>query len=571
MTQQVAETVVRYRVDQGSVQQAVAANQRVADSNKNVVASSQSGLRFARNDNTVGSGYGTVRSLGAAFGQVAGMGEAGGVVGALAGLGLELGVVGLAAGATTLLFRALSEETARVATETKKRLDVETQLSRALQDATRKQAESRLAAAQDDLAFAQNRRTELGNETVPITPALIASLFTSGLVKDGTMEAYNQAIAEQEVAITAAQAAVEFWTAAIGSNTVGINTATEEQLAQADRVLKIDQMTREEREKRIAQIDRDMFVLQTQAQEAGKTTDAGKALSAQIEELRTEYRQLTDTGDTYADTLEREKQAKELVTKQYDNYLDALTLEIEIREEMAETVAKINQIIAERDEALRELAADRAERRLEIEAEYSERLAEIAQNSADRIAAIHRDAGREQFAAIAARDALAFYQSQIKAKDALDDQRQSDQRAQEQLRRHLDKQEAQLDKSYQKQVAQLYASSQKQIDIQQRALMQQQVDLQNAQNAINAIALTGSGGQVVIHTQMWQAINNVAVTMVANTINTINSLLSSLGGSGGGSGGGGGGGGFGIGAQSTFNRMFDQRFSQTLRASGANR
>jgi hypothetical protein len=269
----------------------------------------------------------------------------------------------------------------------------------------------------------------------------------------GELAVNNIALNSQEIAANNAAAALQL--------------LTETQLEAADLTLEIDRLTTEEREKRAAQVARDIEILFNLQQSGEVTGDAMLALSDQITELGNEYAQLTSTTSTYADELEREAAAKQAVTDAYDNYNELLDQEADAREDLADVQAKVAGIVAKREEDIADLREDIADRSAQREEDLGERRLEIAENSADRIAKIERDAARSLQTAIGERDAYGFKQAEQRRADALEDQAEADEKQLD----NLAKQQAKAAKveadGMEKRIQRLIRDTGRQIDIEQ--------------------------------------------------------------------------------------------------------
>ena len=84
-------------------------------------------------------------------------------------------------------------------------------------------------------------------------------------------------------------------------------------------------------------------------------------------------------------------------------------------------------------------------------------------------------------------------------------------------------------RSYERQQRALEDAKNSEIYALQGKYQRLQADLTNAIYAEQQIALTGAGTQRIIHTQMWQDLNYLAVSWVFNTVNTVRSILQNSG------------------------------------------
>lgn len=342
------------------------------------------------------------------------------------------------------------------------------------------------------------------------------------------------------------------------------NALTEEQLDAADQALEIDRLTKEQREERIAQNNRDVNVLTRLVGAGGLTSEALLEYAARITELNADTEALTGISSTYADQLEREKNAKEALTERNDQLLDLIDEEVSLREEAFEIQQKILDIETERDARIREIEADRDERLLELTGDAEERRIEIIEDANERIAKIERDARRDIFNAVANRDAVALKQAEIRRADALEDQQKGLDKSYKQVEKNLEKQEKALDKSYRKQVDNVQDSTNKQLNIQRRALYETEFAIASSvlaqrMHVENGFALMASGSAIGM-----ELLRNVVVTGIYNMAQQAASIFGSV---------------FGGSSQfptltstypqagmtsSQFNQQFDRRFNQTV-------
>ena len=297
----------------------------------------------------------------------------------------------------------------------------------------------------------------------------------------------------------------------------------------------------------------------------------------------------SDVQDFFSQAAEAYAKGQEQLSQQTDQYFAALADEEKIRDRIAdlnqqiaavqlETAEKLLQLEQDRDERIAQIEADYVDKRGELTAEGEEKRQQIIADSNEKIARIQRDSGRKLFTLMAQRDALAYYleaqQSAQQIKDeqdnaakALEQQKKAEDKALAQAQKAYEKQLATAQSGYEKQVRALQDASSRQLNTLYQRINTEQVALQNLQIALQSIALYGSNQQRVIHTQMWQDVNYIAVSWASNTVNTLLSIFGNSGGNSGGGGGGGGGtgGGFGISQAAAFNRQFDRRLNQTLR------
>lgn len=379
------------------------------------------------------------------------------------GLGAAaLGVLGVAAAGLVLVFKGVTDETARITAVTKARLEVEDQVRQKVEEATRLEAIEQRNQAQKDLNDAQARLQELQNTQLPVTGDLLLGQITRGLLGGGELKTYNEEIEKQKIAIASAQTAISEWNRLIGENA----TLTNDQIADAQKEIEIQSLTKAQRQARIAEDERNIAILRDVAENGNLTGDAFNNLLAKIGVLRDDVDDLNEVMTTYADLLEREKQARDNAKTAGQDLLDAISREVEARQALYEIEQKQTEATAEAASKLQDALddanlkranaeADAEDRRSQIADDAAERRAEIEQDDADRRAEILKKFNTDYFNAVADRDALAAF----KAKQTRDDDLSKQDKA-------LRKQEEALDKSMAKQLA----SVQKALDKQLRSI-----------------------------------------------------------------------------------------------------
>lgn len=334
------------------------------------------------------------------------------------------------------------------------------------------------------------------------------------------------------VAVAAANLALDsFATAAADASAA--NDRLNAQFIQAqidgiDRLLAVNRLTQEQREEQIGQAQSDLDLIQEQIRAGGHAHEVTAELYKREAELTSQIETLTAATDTYADILEREQAAKEALTERNDAYLDLIDQEIEAREEAYAIQQKILEIEAERDARILEVTQDRDERLLELTEDASERREEIIADANERIARIERDAARDRYAAIANRDALAFAQTEIRAKDALDDQQKALDKSLKQVEKNLEKQEKALEKSYRRQVDNIISASNKQLQVQYNALTQQNFLIQSALAAQAAHVQSGFQLMVGGTAQGMLLMQNIVAVGFMNMVQTAEGIINSF-------------------------------------------
>jgi hypothetical protein len=511
-----------------SAQQIVQAQGEVAKSYDQVAASATKASDAQ--DGKIGgvrTGFNTLRAAGAA---VSNIGGGSGVTQAASLIGLaELGPAAVAAGVLGVALHSVTAEMEKETEALETRLDIERKGAREIADLTTQGIKERIEAARQQLAIdrgvsdKQTVNSALYFNTNLASNALALGRALAGL--DPVYNAYQDALAKNKVALEGDQALIDVFTDALNSNAGAVNTATEEQLDSAKRALEIDGLTREEREKHIAQNERDIATLTAMAESGTLTGDAFNELLAQIYDLRIETEDLQAATNTYADQLEREKAAKQLLVDQTDNYFDALDAEVKAHEDI---FALETEIATARSEAVAKesaLAKEAADKISDLETEAGEKRAEVVADGLNDIYKIERDFNRSRTDSVRERDVGALIKAREHAADQLEDQQKAESKQLKSVETALGKQEKAVKSSLDKQVATTEVALGKEVATKQRALQQAQVDLQNATFAAQAIALSGAGTQRVIHTQLWQDVNNIAVTWASNTLNTLRTIF----------------------------------------------
>lgn len=362
--------------------------------------------------------------------------------------------------------------------------------------------------------------------------------LTGGVITDWSQ--VDDAIAAANEQITATDASIANYNAQLNTQAVAQNDAAEAaqkladaQEAAAQKVVEIDSLTREQREQRIAQNDREVDVLTRFIGAGGQSEETVKRLAERITELNKDTEQLRAVSESYADVLDREARAKQAIQDQFDAYGQAIEAEGKIREKIFEIQSDIDQARAEAEDKLSQIAADARDKRIEFETDAAEKREAIVQESADRIAKIERDSGRDTATAVASRDALAFTQAQQRRADQLSDEQKAQQKSLIQQDKASQKQLDALEKSTGKQVAAVVDAEQKKVTVLQGSLyMQQQAQIKAAYDA-QQIALYGSNNQQIIHTSLWTNLQQIAIQGVQNVLSAARSLIGGYGGANG--------------------------------------
>lgn len=432
--------------------------------------------------------------------------------------------------------------------------------------------------------------------------AINASLHdaTGGVLglKDGVGQSVSQ-VGDFNGVLDANQKNIDAVTSAIAANNIAlVSQAVEENDAAARRAerdqrliaseqayLAADQMTADQRQKHVDEIQKEIDSYQFLIDNGNLTAATTNELIDRIRNLNVEQTAYKNTVQSTADVLAAAEAATKAVNDQTDAYSDALKEEGEIRDEIAAinrkiadiqlaTAEKVLAIETERDERLAQITSEYADKRGELTADGEEKRQQIIADSNEKIAKIQRDSGRKLFNLVAQRDALAYYLESIQAAQQIKDEQDAASKSLEQQKKAEDKSFAQAQKAYDKSIQQQIAAADKsiraqydaanrQLQLQYSAQQAQQVALENLQISLQNIALYGSNGQRVIHTQMWNDLASFAYTGAQNVVGMFMAGLT-----------GGGSSQFPTltstyGAaipttQQAFDRQFDRRMAETL-------
>ncbi len=346
----------------------------------------------------------------------------------------------------------------------------------------------------------------------------------------GGFPAINAAIDKMQQKADKAAVAVASANLSLQNNETAANDAeaalerlTEAQLNSADRALELDRLTKDQREERIRQNERDVNVLTRLVGEGGLTAEALTEVATRISELNTETEQLRNTSSSYGDELEREQAAKEALTEKNQQLIDLATQQVEAYEEIYAINQRISDIIADAGARIDEITADRDERLLELEEDAADQREKIISDSNDKIAKILRDSGRSINEAIARRDVLSFTLAAERREDALDDEQDALEKSLENVEANLDKQEKAIDKSYRKQVDSVSSNSQRQVEILQRGLREQEHIISTSQTSQQFLAQSGAIKVISEHAKMYTALEGeayIAGTKLPNAFRT---------------------------------------------------
>lgn len=517
-----------------------------------------------------------------------------GIVGDVAGGVSSLGVAGIAAaGALAAVSVAMSEYNRQLEaqkTALKGALDAQNRYYEAVQSFTSDQARSEIESEQARIEALTQQRAETQG-ALDSAFAQAQQAFGDGFARvlDTAGQLPTAQLREQLKNLDAQLTSSEGYVARLTQGLQDLTFATrdnadavaraveqytrdEEKRAQvevrrAQYLVRANQMTEEERQARLAEINTEIAVLDMSRRSTELSWQAASQLNAQISDLEDEANALNSVFGSTADAMAEVQTKQEALTEQTDAYFKALENETKAREALAEAQRKAQEDYEEYIKKSREISQEADDRANEIAADGAERRADIERKAQDTIAKIMRDYGRTNAQSIAERDALAAYQAKIQRDDSLEDEGKARSDALKEQEKAQAKALDSLKASIQKQARALEDSYAHQQQITAQAAARAQVDLTNLEYTKNAIAMGGANSQRVIHGDMWNSLFTIATnyaTAIANTVQFI------LGGTGGGTAGAGSIGARG-GAQPiayAVNQAVDYRLNQYFQAAG---
>lgn len=419
-------------------------------------------------------------------------------------LGIGMGLVGVALVGVGIAFSKFLEGI----TESKKVLDAALAAQQNYYDALREMTSAEVKAritelnrvrpilqqqidetlSARDRAFAMEQQLPGGDITAR---ALQAAGLSSSAQLQKDLDELNKQMGENEHTTTRLTQGYGSQVFAANDARAALEALTKAQMSEAKRAIDIDAMTREEREKQIAQNRRTIDILTQATRSSGITGDALTSLREQIKNLRMETEELEAVTTSYADLLAREKQIRESAKDTLAQINDFMQKEAEARQAMIDIAEKMADATADAESKRQDALDDANERRrnaetdaeewgAEIVADAAERRQQIEQDDADRRAEILKQYNRSFDDAVANRDAL----SALKAKQTRDDELEKQQKAHdkqlEDLDKSLDKQLRAVDRALEKQLRSIqenYDRQQREID---QALARQRSALREA-------------------------------------------------------------------------------------------
>jgi hypothetical protein len=488
----------------------------------------------------IATGFGgSLRAAGAAVGNIGG-GQGVTQVASLIGLA-ELGPAAIAVGAFALGLKLVTDNAKEAATAVAASAKAYQEVREATLDRTREelelerdQAQQLIQIRQQAFDEAQAAFREAERNAAPIALLLNTDAFVEGL--EATRDQSKEALTEVQNELNALNIVLAD-TAPLAADVAEAERQLAEIRAQfavdeADILIRLRTSTQEERDERVRAIEDEIDILRRQADAAGKGSEAGAVFEARIISLAQELELTANSAKTYGDALERIRQKEEAVealaearTERNQQYLDALDREGDARDKAADIAEHIGEIVADRDERLIELQEDYSDRRAEIVGEGEERRIELAEEAADRIAKIERDRGRSSAEAVGRRDADAFRLANLRADDALEDQKAAQDKQVESTNKSLAKQLAALDKGYDKQVESAKSAASKQLATQQRQYQEQLFLAEQAR--ASQVFLTAQGMNGVLN-QTVTGWGNVEVASI-NALNRIANHAAAIG------------------------------------------
>ncbi len=493
--------------------------------------------------------------------------NAAGLVGDIAGAAGSLGAVGIAGAALTPVLAAVTAKIQENIQRETERLNILKQVAVTITTGTRNEVKARIEALQDDINATQfyirsveqrtGRSAEYLAQLNDISGANLSAgasvlqlyeLYGNNLVAAAAdidnantsiennqfwIQALEQALKDNATAANDAAAAERELQAARDQIFDGVKAAGQIWYDQAQLLASIDDMTLDQRRSRAAELARQIASLQGQYEDylASQTTAGGYAaylLGQQIDKLRLEFELLSRSATTTADALANASARTKALSEQADRYFDALKREGDARDELLKAQQELTEADTKAAAEAAKAAAEAETRRTEILAEGSEQREDLERKTQDALRKIGRDYARSQFQAVAERDAVAAKQAEIQRADALDDQKESDDEAQRRLDQAQQKQLRSLEKSLQDQGLRLAEAQQRERDTKQRAYLQAQNDLINAENATRSIQTTAIQGRVIREGNAYQQISSLVDFYMTAIVNRFTAGLQSM-------------------------------------------
>lgn len=287
--------------------------------------------------------------------------------------------------------------------------------------------------------------------------------------------------------------------------------------------VRADQLTAEQRAKRIDEINREIELLQIFGGASEETQAQIANLTAEADGLRMVF---NSTADAAAELAARTA----AVNQQTENYFDAVESTVKAEEALFKARQDAQAVYDKYIVDSRKISEEAEARYQEIIAESGEKRADIIEKTEKQILKAVRENGIERFNAIAERDALALFLSAQKADEQAKDAQEAQADQLKELEKGQEKQLKSLQASTSKQAAALDASYRAQQQIAASAQSRALTDLMNAKNAETQIALSGSNGVRTIMSNMWGQLTIETVNGVNAILTQTRRLVSGMGG-----------------------------------------
>jgi len=540
------------------------------------------GVRGGGSSNRGGGGLENVDRFGTTGSQVLsalGQGEAANAVGLIGDVAqgfstlnpLMLGITGATVAFTAVIGNAINE-TNRITEATKTRIEAERAAAVFLRESNREQLEERLAdlrvqfEVESELynRYAQERQRIL-DELNPVDEARawaglaygeLRAFDEAATASNQTLsrlsleiEALNEGLMNNATATTDAAIAAEQAAAAEKELDDARQRFVEEQLRETAAAwdnltqssvsaqIAVQRLTETQRTERIAEIEREIEILQRVSESTRISSEYADSLNKRIAALSVESMILADATNTLADgaqeaadALKAQEEATALISQQTDNYFTAVTATVKAQEALTKAQQDAQKVYDDYMAKSLEISTQTAEKEREILADGGDKRADIERRTQDAIAKTMREYGREQFNAVAERDALAAYQAKQRAEDQLTDEQKARADAIKEQEKAQAKALASLQSSVNQQTRTLETSYRNQQALAGNAALRAQIDLQNAKASEIAIAANGANGMRTIYSNFWGALTAETVNGVTAILTQTRKLVGGMGG-----------------------------------------
>ncbi len=409
-----------------------------------------------------GGGLGGARS---------GFRAAGGLVGAAAGGGSfreagqlvtlvsVLGPLGLVAGGAAIALRAVTAAEQAETDAIKARLDEQRQAAHevaalgAQEIIAKRDAAQKALEIDQDVARQQTANAALYQLTIVSNPLKLGASI-AGL--DAQTNAWNDELAKNNVAIAADQAQVNSFTDAINANAgAAVDAATRQQtiaqhqLTDDELRQKVDQEDSQQRQTRIAELQREIAINRDDARIHADNHDTVVLLGEEYLKLTRELEFTSEVTDTYADGLKRVADQTQAIS----NFFDAVTADNEAIQRVIEAQNNLTQAESEHADKLREIATDEQAKEVADRAKAAQQAEEDQAKYLQKLAEIDAQYNADHEAAVGNRDALANYRAAQKRDDDTAKENATYTLQEQQLQAHLAQQLADDQAAQQKQIA----------------------------------------------------------------------------------------------------------------------